>query len=102
MKILVVGYGSVGKRHIKNILKISNNKIIVCTKHKDDFLRKSECLVYESLNDCLSEKPDIGLITNVTSLHIDTAIKLARSNCHLLIEQPLSHSVSAYTHLPFE
>ena len=93
MKILVIGYGSIGKRHIKNILKISNNQIIVCTKHKDDFLRKSECLVYESLNDCLSEKPDIGLITNVTSLHIDTAIKLARSNCHLLVEKPLSHSV---------
>ncbi len=93
MKILVVGYGSIGKRHIRNILKISNNQIIVCTKHKDNFLRKNDCLVYESLNDCLNEKPDIGLITNVTSLHIDTAIKLARSNCHLLIEKPLSHSV---------
>ena len=42
MKILVVGYGSVGKRHIKNILKISNNQIIVCTKHKDDFLETDE------------------------------------------------------------
>ena len=93
MKILVVGYGSIGKRHIRNILKISNNQIIVCTKHKDNFLRKNDCLVYESLNDCLNENPDIGLITNVTSLHIDTAIKLARSNCHLLIEKPLSHSV---------
>jgi len=93
MKILVVGYGSIGKRHIRNILKISNNQIIVCTKHKDNFLRKNDCLVYESLNDCLNEKPDIGLITNVTSLHIDTAIKLARSNCHLLIEKPLSYSV---------
>jgi len=93
MKILVIGYGSIGKRHIRNILKISNNQIIVCTKHKDNFLRKNDCLVYESLNDCLNEKPDIGLITNVTSLHIDTAIKLARSNCHLLIEKPLSHSV---------
>ena len=92
MKILVVGYGSIGKRHIKNILKLSDNQIIVCTKHKDSFLNKNKCLVYESLNDCLKEKPDIGLITNVTSLHINTAIKLANSNCHLLIEKPLSHS----------
>ena len=93
MKILVVGYGSIGKRHIKNILKISNNQIIVCTKHKDNFLYKNNCIVHESLNDCLKEKPDIGLITNVTSLHAETAIKLAKSNCHLLIEKPLSHSV---------
>ena len=93
MKILVVGYGSIGKRHIKNILKISNNQIIVCTKHKNNFLYKNNCIVHESLNDCLKEKPDIGLITNVTSLHAETAIKLAKSNCHLLIEKPLSHSV---------
>tara|TARA_B110000014_G_scaffold236737_1_gene202202 strand:- start:1359 stop:2342 length:984 start_codon:yes stop_codon:yes gene_type:complete len=93
MKILVVGYGSIGKRHIKNILKISNNQIIVCTKHKDNFLYKNNCIVHESLNDCLKEKPDIGLITNVTSLHVETAIKLAKSNCHLLIEKPLSHSI---------
>ena len=93
MKILVIGYGSIGKRHIKNILKISDHQVIVCTKHQDNFLRRNNCLVYKSLNDCLKEKPDIGLITNVTSLHIDTAIKIARSNCHLLIEKPLSHTV---------
>jgi len=92
MKILVVGYGSIGKRHVKNILKLSNHKIIVCTKHKDDFLDKNGCLVYESLNDGIKEKPDIALITNVTSLHVDTALKLAKSNCHLLVEKPLSHS----------
>jgi predicted dehydrogenase len=92
MKILVVGYGSIGKRHIKNILKLPNHQIIVCTKHKDNFLDKNRCLVYSSLNECLKEKPDVGLITNVTSLHVDTAIKLANSGCHLLIEKPLSHS----------
>ena len=75
MKILVVGYGSIGKRHIKNILKVSDNQIIVCTKQKDNFLYKNNCIVHESLNDCLKEKPDIGLITNVTSLHVDAAIK---------------------------
>ena len=34
-KILVVGYGSIGKRHIENLLSISNLEVIVCTKRKD-------------------------------------------------------------------
>ena len=35
MKILVVGYGSIGKRHVKNLLENSDSEIIICTKNKN-------------------------------------------------------------------
>mgnify|MGYP005836665567 CR=1 FL=1 len=39
MRALVVGYGSIGKRHIKNLSSIPNMKIIVNTKRdRDEFL----------------------------------------------------------------
>ena len=35
LKILVVGYGSIGKRHVTNLLTIPNIEIIICT-HRND------------------------------------------------------------------
>ncbi|WP_236687718.1 Gfo/Idh/MocA family protein [Candidatus Nitrosotenuis cloacae] len=95
MKILVVGYGSIGKRHVNNLMKLKNVEILVCSKNKDtDQLKKNGIQVYDSLAKCLDEKPDIGFVCNVTSLHVKTAIKLAQSGCHLFIEKPLSNSLA--------
>ena len=92
MKILVVGYGSIGKRHVMNILQNTKSDIIICTKRKDvKFLNKNIKIV-KSLNDALKEKPTIGFITNETAYHIPVAIKLAKAGLDLFIEKPLSNS----------
>jgi|TARA_B110000014_G_scaffold259961_1_gene248733 predicted dehydrogenase len=94
LKILVVGYGSIGKRHVNNLLLISNIEVIICTHRNDiDSELKSKCKIFESLNDCLNEKPVAAIISNVTSLHIQTALKLASAGLHLFIEKPLSHNL---------
>ncbi len=94
LKILVVGYGSIGKRHVNNLMKLKDVEILVCSKNKDaSQLTKNGIRVYDSLAKCLNEKPDIGFVCNVTSLHVKTAIKLARNDCHLFIEKPLSNSL---------
>lgn len=93
-KILVVGYGSMGKRHVNNLLTNSNAQIIICTKRNDlKLLKRKRTQVYNSLDRCLEEKPDIGIVTNETSYHILTAIKLAKSGLDLFLEKPLSDSM---------
>ena len=93
MKALIVGYGSIGKRHIQNLSNYSDIEIIVCTKRKQDiFLKKNKCKVIKSLKKSISENPDFAIISNVTSLHIETAIELANAGIHFLIEKPLSHN----------
>ena len=91
-KILVVGYGSIGKRHVKNLLKFPNISVIICTKQK--FKSNKRKKFFRSIEECLNEKPTIAFITNESSYHIKTAIKLAESNLHLFIEKPLSDSTS--------
>ena len=94
MKILVVGYGSIGKRHTHNLMKLKNVEILLCTKSKDaKKLTKHGIKIFKSLNESLLEKPDIGIICNETSLHVKTAITLAKHDCHLFIEKPLSNSL---------
>ena len=69
--------------------------IIVCTKRKyDNFLKKHNCLVFSSLSDCIDQKPDFGIISNETSLHVKTAIKLAKAGIDFIVEKPLSNNLS--------
>jgi predicted dehydrogenase len=94
LKALVVGYGSIGKRHIENLSKYKNIQILVCTQRKNDyFLKKRKCKIFNSIESSLKEGPDIALITNESSNHIFTCIKLAKKNIDLFIEKPLSNSI---------
>lgn len=91
-KILVVGYGSIGRRHVKNLLHYSNYEILILTKKKYNN-KETRVKYYNSLTEVLKEEPEIGFITNETSFHIEVAIKLAKKNIHLFIEKPLSNSI---------
>lgn len=94
MKILIVGYGSIGKRHLKNLQKVTAHQIIILTKRKDlNALKNKKIKIFDSLNDCIIEKPDIAFITNETAYHIPIAIKLAKSGIHIFFEKPLSNSI---------
>ena len=103
LKAIVVGYGSIGKRHVMNLLSLPNMEVIICSKHaKSDLKLRKKCKVFDSLEECIKEKPDIGFITNYTSHHVKTAIKLANAGIHLFIEKPLAdsmHNISALTNL---
>lgn len=100
MKALVVGYGSIGRRHIDNLTRFFDADVLVCTKQKyDDFLLKRGCKIVKSLDESIKEKPDIAIISNVTSAHVKTALELARSNVDLFIEKPLANSLFGVTDL---
>lgn len=92
--ILIVGFGSIGKRHLKNILENFDAKVILCTKRTD--LKKYEkngVIIEKSLSDALKHEPNIAFVTNETSYHVKTALKLAKKGIHLFLEKPLSDSM---------
>jgi len=91
MKILVVGYGSIGKRHVKNLELHKDIHVVILTKQK--IKNRKKTIFYNSLHTCINEKPDAAIISNVTSKHIEIAIKLAKNNINLFIEKPLSDSL---------
>ena len=94
MKALVIGYGSIGKRHTNNLMKFKQIQVSVCSKNKEALqLEKKDITVYTTIEKALKEKYDIGFICNETSLHIETAIKLAKKGHHIFLEKPLSNSL---------
>ena len=95
MKILIIGFGSIAKRHINNLIHNINCEIIVYSRRKNiRFLDHKKIMVLNSLEKCLLEKPDVALITNETAFHIPMAIKMAKSGLDLFIEKPLSNSTN--------
>ena len=92
MKIAVIGYGSIGKRHIDNLLHIKNIKIIICTKQNIKNPNIKKIKIVKSMLECIKEKPDIGIISNETSKHVKDANELAKQGVDVFIEKPLSNS----------
>lgn len=100
-KILIIGFGSIGKRHANNILHLTNYNIIIFSKRQDitdsDFTNfkkyKSRIKIFSSLTQCLKEKPNVAFITNETSKHISFALKVAQNGIDLFIEKPLSNNL---------
>tara|TARA_B110000014_G_scaffold259639_1_gene247824 strand:+ start:9153 stop:10145 length:993 start_codon:yes stop_codon:yes gene_type:complete len=100
LKFLIAGYGSIGKRHLENIRSSNNSEIIVYSKRKDLLnLEKKNIKIFNSLEKCLAEKPDIGFITNETLHHVPISKKLANAGLNLFIEKPLSNSTKSVSEL---
>jgi predicted dehydrogenase len=94
LKALVVGYGSVGKRHIQNLSELPGMTITVFTHRKNDsFLKQKKCIIFRNLQDCVSKTYDFAIIANESNLHIETALVLARKNIPFILEKPLSHKM---------
>ena len=94
MKFLICGVGSIGERHIRNLISLGFDDIILFRKRNNALRTISNTFpTYSSLKECLDKKPDIAIICNPTHLHIETAIQCAKANCHIFIEKPISHNL---------
>jgi len=103
MNVLVIGYGSIGKRHVDNLLKMKEiDQVTVCSSHLDSFQNRPEkerLKLVRSLDELspMTSKErqfDFAIIANETYKHIETANVLANYGIHLFIEKAISDSVT--------
>jgi len=97
---LVVGYGSIGKRHVKNIREMYPDAVVSVLRHQDSLSEEIMCEAgisncFTSLKSATDSKPLLAIIASPATKHIDTAISMAECGIHLLIEKPLSADLSS-------
>lgn len=91
--VLVMGCGSIGKRHIRNLLTLGVRPIVAYDPQADrirDVQAQFPIETVESLERAWAMNPTVVLITAPTSLHVPLAVEAAEHGCHLFIEKPLS------------
>ena len=101
---LIVGLGSIGRRHLLNLRTLGQEDIILCRSGKST-LPDDELAEYQTVYDldtALAYQPTAVIVANPTALHMPVALKAARSGSHLLLEKPISHTVDGVTELERE
>jgi len=93
MNVGIIGYGSIGERHLKNILKYhSNFNVKVLTKRKD-LKNYGKVVFLSSERDFFSNQFDIFFVTNETHKHASTVLKCIKNLPKaIFVEKPISHS----------
>jgi len=104
MRALIVGLGSIGKRHLQNLRTIlPEADITVWRQHgrsdDDAALNPQATRFVYSMEDALQTRPDIAIIANPAPLHINTGLLLARVGVSLLIEKPISNKTEGISEL---
>ncbi len=101
MKILIAGLGSIGRRHLRNLLALGERDILLyrtrLSSLPDDEI--GDFPVVSDLQAALDQRPDAAIIANPTALHLETAIPAAQAGCHLLLEKPVSHTSEGFQDL---
>jgi predicted dehydrogenase len=103
-RILVCGVGSIGERHISNLLALGYKQIAAFrTRGRPLQTLRVKMPVYTDLDMALADfAPTVALVTNPTAYHIPVALQAARAGCHLLIEKPVSHTLDGLDTLQAE
>jgi len=92
-RILIVGLGSVGKRHLSVIQGLfPEAKIKILRQGKARDKTRLESNEVSSLNEARQFLPEIIVICNPASEHINTALKFIDAGANIFIEKPISHS----------
>jgi predicted dehydrogenase len=95
MRFLIAGLGSIGRRHLRNLIALGERDIVLFHTGRST-LPEAELAgfpVATELDAALEYRPDAVIVANPTALHLDVAIPAALAGCHLLIEKPVSHSL---------
>ncbi|HRH59539.1 MAG TPA: Gfo/Idh/MocA family oxidoreductase [Chitinophagaceae bacterium] len=93
-RILLIGLGSIGKRHLKNLLHLNYENIsVVTTKQLNDEF--NNCKRFQSLEDALQNNYDAAFICTPTSLHTQQLKILLENNVpNIYVEKPVGHSLA--------
>lgn len=101
MKILIVGLGSIGKKHIAAIVKVCPGAEIYALRSNHQSLAFDNVKNIYSLNE-INFKLDFILISNITVLHEITIIEMCKFKCPLFIEKPVLHNLDNYEKVALE
>jgi predicted dehydrogenase len=94
VKALVVGGGSIGRRHLKNLAALGVGPLGVVEverETRDRVQKELGAATFTTLEEGLAWNPQFAVIATPPHLHIEQALAAAERGMDLFIEKPLTH-----------
>lgn len=95
---LIVGLGSIGRRHLKNFRQCREQDEILVLRRQDDggeAVGLGADRLLTRLDEALDAKPTWAVIASPATRHAEFAVALAAHGSHLLVEKPLAADLLA-------
>lgn len=90
--MLIVGLGSIGRRHARLARELLPGARIIALRHlgcgDDPGVEIDACVT--TVAEALRHEPQLAVVANPATHHVDVACTLARAGVHLLVEKPLA------------
>lgn len=98
-KVLVCGYGSIGKRHVCIVQKlIPGVKIAILRSNPKSIQNQSHYLEFIDVESALNWAPDFVIIANPAPFHVELALNSLRQSIPTFIEKPLGSGHESKEH----
>ena len=101
-RVLVVGVGSIGERHLRCFLatkRVDASFVEINSSLRESIADRYQVRGFASLDDALASQPTVAVIAVPAHWHVSMATQLAGRGIHTLIEKPLSTSLDGITRL---
>lgn len=102
LRVAVVGLGSIGNRHARNLLRLGIAEPLVIRRGRDcneAFQPPPTATVLHSLDDALAGRLDAAILCTPTSMHIEQARRCIEAGVPVLVEKPLGADSDAAAEL---
>ena len=106
MRILFVGLGGIGQRHLRNLrtllgtaldpiaYRVRGASAVLTDRleiaHGEELIAKYGIREYSDLSEALDQSPEAVFVCNPSRLHVEPARQAIERGCHVFIEKPLS------------
>lgn len=90
-RVLVVGFGSIGKLHLRLARELLPHADIRVLRREEEALPPEHANGgFSRMTQAIAFKPQIAVIANPAPFHLSVAHSLADAGVHLMVEKPLS------------
>jgi predicted dehydrogenase len=96
MKVLIVGFGSIARKHYQALLQIDPSANIIALRSNALSEPIMDVVSIYTVEEIMQNAPyDFAIISNPTYKHEETIERLLDLNCPLFIEKPLFHTIES-------
>ncbi|MEY4591814.1 MAG: hypothetical protein RIR18_709 [Pseudomonadota bacterium] len=97
-RILIVGLGSIGQRHLRLVRAVHPDADIRVLRHRPpDQIPEFANGCFGTLEAALAFAPQLAVIANPAPFHLSVAQALIAVGCHVLVEKPLASDSEGVT-----